>query len=154
MYGLRVFPGEEGEAELLLGRHSEFYPDSYPCFVCGHNVAHMVEVVPAELFESMTFHDVSPQEALAAMNGLGLPSEHDCSATAVQQLFASQAVKRVVSRPIRNSHRCVVQYIEFENGTRAYFGASTHGATVYRVTPKHSYAKAQDAQAAHHPQLP
>lgn len=137
--GLRVSPGEEGEAEHLFGKGAYGYPDGFRCFVCGAKAAEILSVVDAETMQSLDFYDVSPQEAVAAMNGLGLPFEQDCGAAAVERLFLEKKVRRVVTRPIRGSHRCTVQSFEFEDGTKAYLGASSHGATVYRVSPKNDY---------------
>lgn len=88
--------------------------------------------------------DVSPQEAYAAVNGLGMPVEKECSAAAVSQLLVEKRVVRVSASQIRGSHRCVLDFLELEDGTRVYIGSSAYGATVYRVAPKHSYVEAND----------
>jgi hypothetical protein len=140
--GLRISPGQVGdvsESENLFGRGSTLYPDKYPCFRC-EQPSEFVPAAEAEALRAIELFDVTPQEALAAMNGLGLPSEQDCSASAVVELF-TKPVRRVHARPIRNSHRCLLDHIEFEDGTKLYLGSSAHGATVYRIARPHSYVK-------------
>ena len=139
--GLRISPGEVGESEGLFGRQSDYYPNSYPCFRCEMPIAQFIPAVDSKSLQSIELFDVTPKEAFAAMNGLGIPGEQDCSATAVQQLFEVQQVKRVQTRPIRNSHRCIVDHIELGDGTKVYLGSSAMGATVYRVAKPHSYAE-------------
>lgn len=139
--GLRIGPGEPGESEMLFGQQSDFYPDRYPCFRCEKPVAELVPAIDSQALQAVEIFDVTPREAFAAMNGLGLPDEQECSATAVTKLFESQPVSHVKTRVIRNSHRCIVEYIEFENGVRIYLGSSVLGATVYRVAQPHSYAE-------------
>jgi hypothetical protein len=89
---------------------------------------------------------VTPAEAYTALSGLGLPSEQECGPLAVEKLFNEQRVTRVASRLIRNTHRCIIDFIEFEDGTKMYLGSSTLGATVYRIAPKHSYAEQVEAE--------
>lgn len=137
---LRVSPGEPpGECEALLGPGSEWHPDKYPCFRCGKKTS-ITE--PSDVGPDVEVHDVSPKEALAALNGLGLPAERDCTAEAVRMLLPGKKISRVAVSQIRNSHRCVIDHIELEDGTRVYFGASPPGAIIYRISPKHSYAQA------------
>ncbi len=139
--GLRIAPGEPGEAAGLFGPQSDFYPNRFPCFKCERPVAEFVTAIEALALQTIEVFDVGPKEAFAAMNGLGLPGERDCSAAAVAQLFDENRVKRVKTRPIRNSHRCIVEFIEFDNGVRAYLGSSALGATIFRVAQPHSYAE-------------
>ena len=139
--GLRIGPGEEGESETLFGEQSDYYPNSYPCFRCEQNIAQFITAVDSQSLQSIELFDVTPKEAFAAMNGLGLPGEQDCSAKAIQRLFEMQKVARVQTRPIRNSHRCLIDFIELDDRTRVYIGSSALGATVYRVAKPHSYAE-------------
>lgn len=137
--GLRISPGKHGEAEALFG-HGE----CFSCWECGKDTETLTAADPAALALS-DIVDVSPEEAYAALNGLGLPRERECSAQAVTELLTSQRVVAVSARQIRNSHRCIVQQLELEDGTRIYLGSSAYGATVYRVAPKHSYVEASIA---------
>lgn len=136
--GLRISPGEEGELESLF----EIDPrglglKAYTCFRCELEMASLSLEHPngVELF------DVNPKEAFAAINGLGLPHEQECTSAAVTKLCNGAEVSYVKARQLRNSHRCIVEFIEFESGTRVYLGASAEGAVVYRVAKRHSYAK-------------
>jgi hypothetical protein len=139
--GLRISPGEEGESEGLFGKQSDYYPNSYPCFKCEQPIAQFIPAMSSDSVTQLELFDVTPKEAFAAMNGLGLPGEQDCSAAAVKDLFEMCQVKRVQARPIRNSHRCLIDFIELADGTKVYLGSSAMGATVYRVAKPHSYAE-------------
>lgn len=138
-FALRVSPGLDGEAESLLGELCEWYPDKYPCPLC-EQWSTIAPTLEPETVRELDVVDVSPAEAFAALCGAGLPEEQDCGATAVEQLFGSKRVKRVATRRIRSSTRCVVEYIEFEDGSRAYFASSSHGAVVYRISKPGRYA--------------
>lgn len=143
--GLRVSPGEPGEIESLLEVDPSTYcPKNFFCFKCGKVTSTLVTPEEGSLnsrLRGIELFDVTPHEAFAAINGLGLPGEQDCSATAVAALLLDKTVKNVNTRVIRNSHRCIIDSIEFEDGTKMYFGASAMGATVYRISPRHSYVE-------------
>lgn len=136
--GLRISPGEEEEAETLFGRSSDFFPDRYPCFRCGEFCSLVPAAQPAAL-TVLEIHDVSPAEAFAAFHGLGVPSEHECSPSALRDAFRNSPVKSLVSRPVRNSTRTVLEAILLEDGTKIYLGSSAEGAVVYRISKGHSY---------------
>jgi hypothetical protein len=136
--GLRISPGEPGELEALL----EVDPrglgmKAYPCFRCELEQAGLTTEYP----EGVELFDVNPSEAFAAINGLGVPTEQECNGAAVVEAFLKKRVKNVTTRMIRNSHRCILDNIEFDDGTKMYLGASAGGAIVYRIAPKHSYTK-------------
>ena len=135
--GLRISPGEPGEFEALfeVSLSSSFSMRVYPCFRCGQEKACLSTEHP----EGVELFDVNPQEAFAAINGLGLPGEQECGGAAVADVFLEKRVKNVKTQMIRNSHRCILDSIEFDDGTKMYFGASAGGATVYRIASKHSY---------------
>jgi len=134
--GLRVSPGDPLEAELLED-------DTLDCWRCNGPVEKVVSVDPAAVSQ-MDIVDVTPQEAYCALMGVGLPKERECSAEAVRKLLVEHKVVKVDARQIKNSHRCVVNYLELDDGTKVYFSASANGATVYRIAPKHSYVEAND----------
>jgi hypothetical protein len=129
------------EAQALFGPGTEFFPDRFPCFNCDAVGAELVASADPSALSISVIHDVTPKEALAAMSGLGVPKEHECSAAAVAQLFESKRVLKVKGRPIRNSHRCIIDELEFVDGTKLYLGSSAYGATVYRISKPHSYVK-------------
>lgn len=137
--GLRISPGSEGEAEHLFGPTSEYYPDKYPCPHCGMPCT--LSTLPVE---GVVMLDVSPVEAFVAFHGIGLPDEHDCGTTAVEAALLGKRIKRVETRHINNSHRCAIDHVEFEDGSKMYFGASMLGATVYRISHPASYAEKVD----------
>lgn len=136
-HGLRISPGDDGELESLFG---EWHPNKYPCFNCGE-AAQVVEAIDSTSVLQFVLHDVTAGEAFAAMNGLGLPQEQECSPAAVEKLFSERTVKRAKTRVIRNSHRCVIDFLEFDDGSRLYLGSSSVGAVVYRISSPHSYAQ-------------
>lgn len=134
---LRVSPGEGGEAEFMFSSGKEV------CWDCGKTLdvfSHM----DMRTARSLDIIDVSPAEALAAVSGVGLPNEQDCSLEAVNKLLQEHRVVRVSGSQIRNSHRSIINYLELDDGTKVYFGSSAYGATVYRVAPRHSYVEAND----------
>jgi len=136
--GLRISPGEPGEAgNLFAGFVNE--EGICRCFICQKPIARFYTAGVPDALGQYDTYDVTPQEAFAALNGLGLPLERDCSATAVSCLFEQKRVEKVRTRPIRNSHRCILEWVQFEDGTRAYFGSSALGATIYRISPRHLY---------------
>lgn len=135
--GLRISPGAPGEVEGLF---ESWHPDEYPCFRCG-KTAKFVERIDSLALPTIDLHDVTPHEAFLAMNGLGIPAERECGPELVARTFLEKRVKRVSTRFIKNSHRSVVDHLEFEDGTRLFLGASAHGAIVYRISPPHSYVK-------------
>lgn len=137
--GMRVSPGEHGEAEDLLGPSSDWYPDKYPCPTCESPCRAYSSVAPEEL-ETYDVRDVTPMEAFVALCGVGFPEEQACGEDAVGKLFGEQKVKRVFTRQVHNSTRCVLECIEFEDGSKAHFGASSHGATIYRISRPGKYA--------------
>ena len=138
---LRVSPGAdaEGGVQNLLVDMPEWHPDEYPCPFCGGH-GEFVEAIDSAVLRTRDVHDVTPLEAFVALNGAGLPEEKDCGTTAVEQVFLKK-VKSVATRLIHNSKRCAIDYIEFEDGTRAYFGASSHGAIIYRISRPGHYAE-------------
>jgi hypothetical protein len=138
-FTLCISPGAEDEAQMLLGEsQEEWYPDRYPCWGCGHT-ATIFSVLPQG---AQDVCNVSPLEAFAYFNGLGLPSERDCNVATITELLTSKKIIHVVARSVGGTRRCVLDHVELEDGTKVYFGSSSLGATIYRVAPPFSYAKA------------
>lgn len=138
-FALRVSPGVDNESEDLLGESSDWYPDKYPCPMCEQDCT-LATVMDTSTLQNLDVVDVTPMEAFVALSGAGLPEERDCGVTAVEKLFGEKRVKGVATRLIRNSNRCVVDHIEFEDGCKAYFGASSHGAVIYRISKPGKYS--------------
>lgn len=128
---------EPGQEDLVVGQAaSSWYPASYPCPVCGELTKILTSADPAS-----KFIDLTPLEAFVAWTGAGLPWESECSPTFVKQLFETGKVKTAHTGLIPGSTRCVVERLVFEDGTELFLGASTYGATAYRVRRPHSYTK-------------
>ncbi len=137
-HALRVVPGEVGELELLV-KEPELL-----CWECKGELEQVTAIQP-HAASQLQCHDVTPVEAYAVFNGLGLPSEHDCSAQAVARLLEQHRVVKAHTSQIRGSHRCVVEMLDLEDGSRVYLGSSAHGATAYRVAKRESYVEKVNA---------
>jgi len=83
-------------------------------------------------FNSMDIHDLNYKEMYAALHGLGLPEERECSPSAVRELF-KKSIKSVDVTHLKGSHRSLINSIEFVDGTTLYIGASPFGAIIYRI---------------------
>lgn len=132
------------DTDVLVGQSCEWYPNKYPCPVQCGGQASCAEVESLSL-PALDIHDLTPQEAFAAFEGLGFPEEHDCGKAAVERLFVEQRVKSVKVVQLRHQNRSRLDHIEFENGTKLYLAAATEGAVVYRISNPHSYAEAVSA---------
>jgi len=119
------------DAEALLGQDSIWWPDRYPCPFCGALTSMSLNAVGVVV-------DLTPQEAMAAFGGLGLPLERECGELAVKHAFDSMRVKAVHTKMV-NRKCCCLESIEFEDGTKLYLGSSFYGAVVYRIAKPHSY---------------
>lgn len=136
---LRVI-GPEREVQLMVGEDSEYWPDKYPEH-SEYGEAHGVleTLTTREAMHLLQIVDVTPQEAIAAIHGLGLPSEQGCDAEKLHELFEAHDIK-VTLRPIRGAQRAVLDCLEFPNGKKLYLGACAKGAVAYRLTEAISYA--------------
>lgn len=76
---------------------------------------------------------LTSKEAYAAFVGAGLPTERECSATAVKQLLTGATIKRVKVQYIKGSRHCALTFIVLGSGETVYFGASSFGCVVNRV---------------------
>ena len=142
--GLRISPGhvsdDMSQAFAMFGPGSDMYPDRFPCFSC-EGKAELVMHADSMAVSALELHDVTPDEAVAAFHGLGLPEEQECSAAAVNGKLVNAQITKVQVRQIRNSHRSVLDWIQLSDGTRLYLGASSHGAVVYRISTIQKYAE-------------
>ena len=137
---LRV-TGDLEEAHFLVGQKSDLWPGKFECFRCAGPATGVMELE----FESkipMDLVEVSPQEALMAATGFGLPSERMCDKLTLNELLQAQPVRRVAGKDIVGSSRIVVDFIELTDGSRVYLGSSNEGAVVYKITRPHSYSEA------------
>jgi len=138
--GLRTC-GDEAEVSTLLGPESECYPDQYPCPTdgCVGRAQYLESIDPAALAR-LEIHEVTPQEAFAALNGLGFPPERDCGETAVRLALTHQVTEAGV-RQIRGTNRSVLDWLQLDDGTRLYLASSSEGAVVYRLARRFSYVE-------------
>lgn len=122
------------EVQQLVGTHSEYWPDKFPCVKCGKSARGMLErEADPRALKLMELRDLTPHEAFAAFNGLGLPEEQRCSLEAVQALLIAQPVRRVVGTDIRGCERTIIDSLELQDGTVVHFGAGAEGACIYRI---------------------
>ena len=131
---------EPEEITDLIGERSSFWPASYPCPTCGEKLTALEETdVDPSAFTRLGLIDLTVTEAFAAFEGFGLPEEHGCSASTVVDQLTGAGVARVKVQDVPNTGRSIIEFIELDNGTRIYLGASTVGAVVYPVTRPSSY---------------
>jgi hypothetical protein len=81
----------------------------------------------------LNIRDLEVQEMFQALHGMGLPEERVCTHDVVQDLLLNHKIRTVAGYDVPGTKRFCIEWIEFENGTKAYFGASAHGALIYRI---------------------
>jgi len=128
--------GDANEFDSLLGAHSQWYPDKYPCPNCGTKCT-LQEHIEANALRILDVHDLTIAEAFAAFNGLGFPEERECGPTAVRELF-KQPIEKIDLQQIRGTNRSVIHSIVFKDGTKMFLAASPMGAIIYRISKKRS----------------
>ena len=139
--GIRV-TGEPIEVDFLVGPSSEYWPDRFPCPVCSKLVTGFPEPLVDDRIALVTrIVDLNPQEAFAAFHGLGLPEELNCTIEAINKQVRLHAVKSFSGRNVFGTTRCIIDYVEFVDGSRVYLGAGAEGACGYRFVLAPSYAK-------------
>lgn len=142
---LRV-TGDVVETEHLIGSLSDFWPDKYKCDACGGPAQAFLEAELSTLAaRTLRYVDVTPQEAFAALHGLGTPDERTCCEEVVLAMFAAVGIE-VSGRQMRGQMRFVIDSFKFPDGSKIYMGASPQGALAYRVTKPHSYVRAVEEQ--------
>lgn len=133
---------DDRELDFLVGRSSSFWPDKYACAQCGAQALGLeVSQVTDRAGARLRIVDVTPHEAFAALQGLGLPEERSCHLEDVIKLLKEHGVKNAVGKDILGTSRCVIDYLELGDGSKMYLGPSTEGATVFRITKSVSYVK-------------
>jgi|SRR5690606_21001609 len=140
-HGLRIIE-ETGGTSYLIGTESEFWPDSYKCFNCQKNCSgYMEPEVDQKVLASLRVFNVTAEEAYAAVQGLGLPSERTCCEEVIRPLFEQHGIK-AKGRQLKGTTRFCLDSLEFRDGTKLYLAASPQGATIYRIARPHSYTEA------------
>lgn len=138
--------GDQEEAAKLVGVRSSFQQDGYECFNCGKEATCLLAAEVSELArKALVVHDVTAQEAFAALNGMGIPSEATCCAEVLEAMFQSVGLK-VNGRQMQKTNRYVVNSITFPNGDTVHLGGSSVGALAYRITKRHSYVRALEGE--------
>jgi hypothetical protein len=134
--------GNQEEAALLIGDHSDMWPDKYSCPRCEKQADGMLETeIEAEVMDRLDIRDLNPQEAYAAFNGLGLPDEQKCGLEAATELFKKFPVRSIVGKNVPGTTRCVVYELQLTDGTRICFTSSPSGACIYRIVRPTSYTE-------------
>lgn len=132
------------ELDQLVGQRSEYWPDRYTCPLCDKPARGILErTADPRALQLMTVRDLTPQEAFAAFNGVGLPDEQKCSLETVQALLTEHPIRKVVGSNIPGSERTLIEQLELWDGSRVYFGSGGDGAVIYRVVRPSSYAAKQ-----------
>jgi hypothetical protein len=130
-----------GDCVQLIGTDSEWWPNKYVCPKCGAQATGADEMDTPRSIQTSNIVDLTAIEAFSAFSGFGLPDERPSSVENLTEVLRSSSVKAVVGRNVPNTDRCVVERIDLANGVKIYFGASVHGAVVYRVVHPVSYAE-------------
>lgn len=132
--------GAPEELAHLVGEQSDFWPNKFPCPLCGVLTEGMRDSDIAEAARAaLRFRELTPQEAFAAFHGLGLPEERPCTGGVVSELLRSSPVRRVVGKDIPGTTRFMLDHIELWDGTKLFFGAGREGAMVYKISKPQSY---------------
>lgn len=140
-HAMRVV-GEDDETQTLVGRKSDLWPNKFKCFQCGAMAEGMLTVeISAAAWTRLIVHEVTPQEAFAAVNGMGIPEEHTCCAEVIEPMFEAVGVK-VRGHQLPRTNRYVIEQLVFPDGRTVHLGAAMQGALAFRVTKKHSYVRA------------
>jgi hypothetical protein len=138
--------GEADEIETLVGSRSDFHPDKYKCYNCEAPADCVLTAeVSAAAFKNLTVYDVTPQEAFAALHGMGIPPEMTCCAEVIEGMFEKQGIK-VTGYQMPRTSRYVLTALTFPDGSTVHLGASFPGALAYRITKKHSYVQAVETK--------
>lgn len=127
--------GEPHELAILFGPGSEFYPDQYICPSCGGKAAMRSGARADEAFAQggRPVRVLEAAELFRAQYGLGLPEEQECSREVIEGYLRKYPIRKVAGHSIGGRRSFCLEFLELEDGTRLYFGASTHGAVVYRI---------------------
>lgn len=147
----RVLQQQDGtDVDLVVGEHSEFWSDRYLCPRCGARATGMHENFLPRGMQTSSIVDLTAEELLAALYGLGLPEERKTTLDEVKSYLIKEGgnIRKVVGSDVAHTGRCVIDRIELMDGTKIYFGASAHGAVIYRVVHPISYVQRFVEEAA------
>lgn len=134
--------GDPQEVCQLIGEQSEFWPDKYTCPRCQEEAKAIREDdIDPDSLAGIDIQAIEAQEMFRAQNGLGLPDEQVCDRVTVEELLRATPIRKVAGHDIQGARRFCLEWFELADGTKMYFGASTHGAIVYRITRPISHVK-------------
>jgi hypothetical protein len=129
----------DDEADMLIGTRSEYWGKPYECIRCGSSRAPWLEhEAPPLLLKALQVRDLTAQELFAAIEGLGLPEEAECTAESVHDAVNS-GVCSVDVYDVPNTGRSIINSITCLDGRTLFLGAAPGGAVVYRVKRASSY---------------
>jgi hypothetical protein len=138
----RILSQSADELVSLVGERSDFYPNRYSCPRCDTPASVVYEGnVDPNQFKDFSVMELEAQDYFRFLMGVGLPEEQDCRIEVLQSIFHENKVKNIAGHSISGTKRFCVDWLEMENGTKLYFGSSTNGATIYRITKKPEYTK-------------
>ena len=126
--------GEPEDVATLVGFRSSVWPAPYVCPVCG-SVSRLApeHVIDASALAGLPVRMLEAKEAFQALQGLGLPEEQECSRDVIEGLLREHPIRKVSGHSVANTKTFCLEHLELWDGTRLDFGASTHGAVVYRI---------------------
>lgn len=133
--------GEPDRVSAMIGKNSEYADRGYICVSCGSKCGGLEEdEIDLSLLQKMKLRDLSPEEMLAAQEGLGTPEEMLCTGATVRDLLKAP-IKKVHGFDIPGTTRFCVDMLELEDGTKLHLGSSPSGAVVYRIVRPFSYTQ-------------
>ena len=138
----RVMGRSVDEVQALVGEGSEWWPKGYKCPQCEGPASALYEIqINPNQFKDFHVRELDSEDYFRFLMGVGLPEETDCSIEALQKIFHDGTVKKIAGHRIPGAKRFCVEWVEMADGTRLYFGASSHGATIYRIVKKPNYTE-------------
>lgn len=139
---LRVMGQDVDTVRTLVGDRSEWWSDRFMCPTCSGPATGFFEgsVDPSPLSDYKLI-DLEAEDYFRFLMGVGLPEERLCTLLDIQEVLLRSHVKKVEGKGIPGTSRATIEWLELEDGTRVYFGASAHGASVYKIVNKPQYAK-------------
>lgn len=138
----RIYASSVSELTGLVGERSEWWPSRYKCPSCEGQATAVYEgrVDPNE-FQGFDIRSLEAADFFRFMMGVGLPEEMECQLEVLVEIFKAGKVAKLAGHPVRGSKHFCMDWMEMEDGTRLYFGASSHGATIFRITKKTNFAE-------------
>ncbi len=138
----RIYAGSVNELTNLVGERCEWWANKYKCPSCERQATAVYEgqVDPNE-FQGFSVRSLEAADFFRFMMGVGLPEEMNCDPNTLADVFRSGKVTQIKGHAIRGSSHFCVEWLEMEDGTRLYFGSSSHGAAIFRITKKSNFAE-------------